>query len=231
MHGKDRPAFVLERLENVDDRLFRCRVDARKGFVQQVEVRPLRQRPGEEDALLLPARQLADLAVREISHADPVETVHGQAAVTPGDPAQQAKLTVKPHLDHVDHAGREIPIDAGPLRDIGDPAALLAKRFAIDRDLPRQGRHDAQNRLEQGRFARPVRPDDRRHRPGFDPHIGGKDRGAGAVGHGQATHLQGKLRICHGQIPAASLPIIPRSGGVPPRARAMVVTLWSIMPG
>jgi hypothetical protein len=73
MHGDHGLALVLQRLQDIDDGAFRGGVDAGERLVQQVEIRVLRQRPGEEHALLLAARQLADLAVREIRHADAVE--------------------------------------------------------------------------------------------------------------------------------------------------------------
>ena len=50
--------------------LFGLHVDAGEGFVQQDHLPVLRQRAGQEDALLLAARQLADLAVAKVGHAD-----------------------------------------------------------------------------------------------------------------------------------------------------------------
>ena len=45
-------------------------VDAGERLVEQDHPAVLRQRPGEEDALLLAAGQFADLALAEVAHAD-----------------------------------------------------------------------------------------------------------------------------------------------------------------
>ena len=53
-----------------DDRVLGLDVDAGEGLVEQDDAAVLRQRAGEEDALLLAAGQFADLALAEIAHAD-----------------------------------------------------------------------------------------------------------------------------------------------------------------
>jgi hypothetical protein len=60
-------------LQHIDDGALRRGVDTGERLVQEVEIGILRKRPGEEDALLLAAGQLADLARGEIGHADPIE--------------------------------------------------------------------------------------------------------------------------------------------------------------
>ena len=64
------PAFVPERAQQFDDSVLGPDVDASEGLVEQDDAPVLRQRPSEKDALLLPARKLADLALAEIAHAD-----------------------------------------------------------------------------------------------------------------------------------------------------------------
>jgi hypothetical protein len=100
-------------------------VDAGEGLVEQVEVGILRQRPGEEHALLLAARQLADLAVGEIGHADPVEAGLAPDPDAP-DSARTARARGRDPSAPRRSRGREIPVDAGPLRHVGDRARALA---------------------------------------------------------------------------------------------------------
>ena len=69
MHADHRPPLGLQRLQNIDDRPLGGGVDAGEGLVQKVEIGLLRQRAGQEHPLLLPARKLADLAMREIRAA------------------------------------------------------------------------------------------------------------------------------------------------------------------
>jgi hypothetical protein len=126
MHGDHRLALVLQRLQDIDDGAFRGGVDTGERLVQKVEIGILRQRPGEEHALLLAAGQLADLAVREIAHADPVEAAPRTGIHGAGQPPEQARGPVETHLHHVENRRREIPVDAGALRDIGDACAARA---------------------------------------------------------------------------------------------------------
>ena len=51
---------AAQALEQLEESLARAHVDAGEGLVEQQHVRLLRQGAGEEDALLLPARELAD---------------------------------------------------------------------------------------------------------------------------------------------------------------------------
>jgi hypothetical protein len=120
MHGDHRLALVLQRLQDIDDGAFRGGVDAGERLVQQVEIRVLRQRPGEEHALLLAAGSWP--IWRSAKSAMPTRSRQARARVSmrAGQPPEQARGPVEPHLHHVENRRREIPVDAGPLRDIGD---------------------------------------------------------------------------------------------------------------
>jgi len=67
-HGH-RLALGPKPLQEVDDDLFRKGIHTLKGLVQKVQVCLLDQGPGEEDPLLLPPRELADLPVLEVGKA------------------------------------------------------------------------------------------------------------------------------------------------------------------
>jgi hypothetical protein len=71
-----------------DDRVLGLDVDAGEGLVEQDDPAVLRQCAGQEDALLLPARQFADLALAEIAHADAGK--RGFDSVVIGRPAMRS---------------------------------------------------------------------------------------------------------------------------------------------
>ena len=209
----------------------------------------MRQGARQKDALLLPAGKLADLPVGEIGHADAVETGQGLLAMPPAGKAQQPDLGIEPHDHHIDDPGGEVPINARALRHVGDPAARLGNRPAEDADLAGHRRNVAQRALQQGRLARTVGPDDRGHGGGGHVGVDGKDRRLPAVRDRQAADgqrvLRGRrrfddpagvgdqFRACRdrsGHEPAPKRPCMPSSGASPPNARAIDVTLWSIMP-
>jgi hypothetical protein len=74
-----------------------------------------------------------------------------------GQPPEQARGPVETHLHHVENRRREIPVDAGPLRDIGDLVPRALDRLAEHVDLARQARHDPEAGLEHRGFAGAVR--------------------------------------------------------------------------
>ena len=71
----DRQAVGVEVAEQVQDLVAGPHVDARRGLVEEQEVGPAEQRPGEEHALLLAAGELADVPVPEPADPQPLE--HG----------------------------------------------------------------------------------------------------------------------------------------------------------
>ena len=61
MHADDRLAARAQFAQHLDDGAFGRGIHAGERFVHQVQIRVLRERTGEEDALLLAAGKLADL--------------------------------------------------------------------------------------------------------------------------------------------------------------------------
>ena len=72
---------ALQLAQQLEDRPLGRGVDAREGLVHEVEIGLLRQRPRQEDALLLAARELADLALGEAAHAHRCEAAQRDLAV------------------------------------------------------------------------------------------------------------------------------------------------------
>ena len=89
-------------------------------------IRPfLGQRAGQEHALPLAARQLADLALAERGHADALQRLVDLAPVARRGHAQEAHAAVAAHHHDVVDQHREVPVDVLGLRHVGDEVALL----------------------------------------------------------------------------------------------------------
>ena len=82
---------------------------------------------GKKDPLLLTTRKPADLAPGEVLHADPLQMLAGEGAMTAPHRPKPANFAIETHGDHVFGRGRKIPIDAGTLRNICDAPPRLAQ--------------------------------------------------------------------------------------------------------
>ena len=87
-------ATLPQILQQANDGCLSGGIHGSEGFVHQVEIRVLDERTGKECALLLAAGKLADLAVREIRDADPVERLHGRILVAASDRAAPTDFAV-----------------------------------------------------------------------------------------------------------------------------------------
>jgi hypothetical protein len=160
MDGDDGAALGAEFLEEGEDGAFGGGVDACERFVHEVEASVLCEGAREEDALLLAAGELADLAVGEVSDADFIEAIEGGVAMVLGRAAQPADASVEPHGYDVQGTGGEIPVDAFALRDVTDPGAALVVRGAEDADPAGGWFDEAERGFEEGAFAGAVGADD-----------------------------------------------------------------------
>ena len=162
MDGHDRLAARAELAQKLDDRALGD-VDALERLVHEVELRVLDERPRQEHALLLPARELGDLASERV-HLDAPERVEGRRAVDAARTPQPAEVPVAAHQHDVEHVGREVPVDGAALRHVPDAAAVRVVRAAEDERPPRGGLDEAEDRADERRLARAVRADDRGQR-------------------------------------------------------------------
>ena len=98
-------------------------VHARERLVEQQHGRVLHQRPCQQGALALAARQLAERNVRLRGQADPVEGRPRGGALTAPRRQPPAAVRERAHQRHVQRAYREVEPGALGLRDVGRPAA------------------------------------------------------------------------------------------------------------
>ena len=81
MDDHRRPSLAPQFPQQLDDGPLGGRIDSRKGFVHQIEVGLLDQRPCEENPLLLSPGELADLPPCEVGQSDPFQGSQGPLPV------------------------------------------------------------------------------------------------------------------------------------------------------
>jgi hypothetical protein len=192
-----------------------CRggVEARIGLVEQQDRGLLRQRAGQEGALLLATGELGDAHAGEVGHPHPGQGRLDGGVVLPPQPPDRAAVGVAAHGDHVAHLGRMLPVDLGPLRQVGDATAGPGGGAPLDLDAPPGGADQPDDALEQRRLARPVGADDPDPLTGPDVEVHALEGHAVAVAGAHAPHPQPRLpvrtpgrraRRAHGASPSTS---------------------------
>ena len=147
-----------ELAQDFDNRFLGDRVDALKRFVHEIDRRVLHECPREKDALLLPARELADLSVRIVRHADAAECLERGLPLGASRPAKPAELSVSAHRYHVERRRREVPIDRPALRHVRDGLVLRAIGLAVHENIAGDGCDQSEDRLDEsssGAFGQP----------------------------------------------------------------------------
>lgn len=188
MDDDDGLAVGAQPLEELDDRPLGDGVDPGKGLVHDVELGLLGEGPGEEDALLLTAGELADLTIGELAHPDLVQAGHRGVTLRLAGPPKPAELAVLAHHHDVDRRRREVPVDRAALRDVGDQTAHLPVGPTKDLDPAGRQGDEPEDRLEQRALAGPVRSDDRRQAPRLDIEVDIPEHRRRAVGDDQIPH-------------------------------------------
>src|SRR5262249_24113837 len=110
---------------------------------------------GQEDALLLAARQVADMAPGQTGNAQLLENGLQALFVLGAGPGPDARAPHPAHQDGFRYRDREVPIDGFELWDVADlQRRLRAVGVSADQDLTLGRLQGAQDELEQAGFAR-----------------------------------------------------------------------------
>ena len=157
---EDRFALFTEFLEQVEDDRFRAGIDAGHRLVHEVNVGLLSEGAGDEDALLLSAGELPDLAGRELGHADVFESATGDVSLLAAGATEPAEAAVGSHEDGFHDVDREVPIDGGTLRDVGDATTSFFNWLSLDLDVAGECRDEAEDGFDESAFAGAVGADD-----------------------------------------------------------------------
>jgi len=187
----NRLAARAQLAQNGDDGPLGHRVDRGERLVHQIDARILHKGARQKGALLLAAGKLADLALGQVLHADLLQRLHGRSLLLLPGPAHPAEPAVQAHRHHVEHRGREVPVDAAALRHVADQAAHLFVGLAVKLDRARRARNELERGLDQRALARAVRTDDRHQHTLGHAQIDVPDSRPAVVGHRQIVDLQG----------------------------------------
>ena len=162
-------------------------VDAGRRLVHEQEVGLAEHRARDEDALLLAAGQLPDVAVAQVLDVQPREHLADGGALGGARPRQPA--TVDAGHEHALLDGhREAPVDRLDLRHVGHPQALAARDAAADRlDAPG-------DRAQQRRLAAARRADDADELALADDEVDVDEHVLGGVAAGHARELRRAAR-------------------------------------
>jgi hypothetical protein len=181
----DGEPVLVERRQEVQNLVAGAHVDAGGGLVQDQDLRPAQQGPGDEHPLLLPARKLTDVAMAEIADAQALEDGSHLGLLLPAGP-RQAPAPGAGHQDHFGHGHREVPVDRLDLGDVAGPQLGAAD------DSPRGGRHRTQEHPQERGLARAGRAHHPQPLP--HPHLEVDVREHGALAVGVADAFEGHQR-------------------------------------
>src|SRR5256714_11261410 len=147
--------------DEVRDRPLIAEVEVRERLVAQQDPRIPHERLGDAKPLLLAARQPADRSVGVGLRFDLRERAidaRVRRAIGPGD---TPPMPVDPEADEVATAEGKLGIKARVLRHVSDPRVAAAGRAALHLDAPGGRADKPEDRSEERRLARAVRPEDR----------------------------------------------------------------------
>ena len=156
--------IAMQPLNQIEHAVLRRDIDAGGRFVEQEHLRLLRQRPRDEDPLLLPAGKMPQGRLPVIVHRHAFQRVHGNIAILFRRPPEESQHPVAPHHDRLEHGDGEIAVQGFLLRKIPDAGAVVAVQLFAGTveyfQAARERRHEAEDRAAERRFTRSVRPDD-----------------------------------------------------------------------
>ena len=220
MDTDDRLALGAEVAQELDDRFLGLRIDALERFVHQIDLSVLHQSARDEDTLLLPPRQLADVSRREVVHPHLFKGLHREPALVPARAPEPAERAIAPHRHDVENGGGEVPVDAASLWHVADHTADVVVGPPFDQDPARRGGDESEDRLDKRRLTRTVRPHDRAQNALGHLHVDvPEDRGL-AVGDREVFDVDRKPSwFCHSAPPGSSS-----------NAETITSTLWVTIP-
>jgi len=143
-------------------------VQTAEGFVEQEDIRSLREGAGEEDALLLAAGEHADLAFRERQEVQFVQGRLHAFAVAGLGAAEETERGEAPLLHDFAHGDGKVPIHHLPLWQIGQARQHVLRVRVADADLPAFERKPAEDGAQEGAFSGAVGAHDRGKAPAGD---------------------------------------------------------------
>ena len=241
VNHNDGSPLTLHLSKHLENGLLRSRINTSKWLIHEVQICFLGKRSSQKDPLLLSARELPDLAVSEISKSDPIQTLERGVSIFLTDWAKPPKFAISPHAHDIERGDRKFPIHTLSLWDVPNGRTDRLERLPSKSHQTRSTRHQPETRFDERALSGPIGANNRNQLRVFrrvvidvpkhwlsvigDSHGMNRERAVGGMlrpldrGHGDDS-VGGEF----------SVERHPPSGASPPSARAMVVTLWSIMP-
>ncbi len=149
---EDRPALRRFFLQQVADLPPADRIDAVRRLVEQEDVGLVHERGGQAEPLRHPLGELLDPHIGPVGEADALEQ--------PRDPRTEVRRgdARHPPEDRERLAGRQVPGETMPLREIPDPAPALRVGDGDPEEgrIAGRGMRQAEEDLDRGRLARAV---------------------------------------------------------------------------
>lgn len=199
-------ALAAQPVEHTGDDLAAGGVHGAQGLVEQQQVGVLHEGAGEQGALLLPARELADLPIGQLGEPRLIEHLGHALPVGCPRPPQPAEVDVAPGEDEARDGDGEAPVDLTAPGQVGDPVVAGAHRPPIDADCPGLGPQQPRHCLEQGGLARAVRAHQGRAHPIANRETDGAHGGLGNAGVADAQPVEEQRVGARQGLSAATLP-------------------------
>ena len=169
MDREDRAAVARQRPQRGEQIRRRGEIRVREGFVEEEELGVGGKRARDQYALLLSAREFADLGVGLRSKTDRFECADRGIAAGAARTAEYAEPRGETHGRHVKRARGEVPVDLGALRHERDAGARGGKRLPEESHVARRcDREQPEDSLEKRALPRAVRADERGHGASFE---------------------------------------------------------------
>jgi hypothetical protein len=149
-------------------------VDPARGLVEEEQARTSEQGPGDEDPLLLPAGELADVPATQAAEPQPLEELLGRGHVVPGRPGHCPPADPG-HQDRLPDGHREVPVHRLDLRDVAHGGPAVARDPTHDR------LHRAGHRLQHRGLPGAARTDDPHEVAFFDGKVDVDQHGLATV--------------------------------------------------
>ena len=124
-HQDDRGTALLEVAQRVGQGTLVGQVDPGVGLVEEEQLGPAGQRPGDEDALLLAAGEVRDAVAGAVGEPDHGQGVVDRRAVLPAQGTQEATPGQSAGGDHLPHRGGHPRGGRGALGHEADPVPVV----------------------------------------------------------------------------------------------------------
>lgn len=175
---------------------FAALIHSGEGFIQQHDLGPLGDATGHESALLLPAGELPNLPVSQITQVHLFQGRIHRGVIIGSGASGQTHVPVSAHHHHLAHADRKRPIHRFALGDIGHRAVFTRnlRGIAADQHPPRGRPDQPHDRFEQRGLTRAIHTHQTGHPPGPQDQVHPAQRGHLPIVHAHVVHLE--CRLC-----------------------------------